>query len=56
MDHPKVYSESRKIEGNMSLPEMAKLLLDTHERAQNVVPKREITYTQSSKVVTSNIK
>ena len=56
MPHGKVYKTADKIEGGMSLPEMAKLLLDTHEASQYVKHEREIIHTTSSKVVSTNIK
>lgn len=56
MPHGKVYRESDKIEGKMSLPQMANLLMQTHMKSLYPSPKREITYTTASKVINSNIK
>lgn len=56
MDHDKVYSEAAKIEGKMSLPEMADLLMQAHMRSQYPVHRRQITHSTASKVISSNIK
>lgn len=56
MDHEKVYDIAAKIEESMTLPQMAKVLLDTHERAMNTPPKRDIKYTVASKVISTSVK
>lgn len=56
MPHGKVYETTDKIEGKMSLLEMADLLTKTHMRMQYPQHQREIMHTVSSKVVSSNIK
>lgn len=56
MDHDKVYSEAAKMEGKMSLPEMADLLMQAHMRSQYPVHRREITHTTASNVISSSTK
>ena len=50
MPHGKVYRESDKIEGKMSLPQMAHLLMQTHMKSQYPEHRREITHTFASNV------
>lgn len=52
----KVIRDSHKIEGRMTLPQMAQLLLDTHAKAQAQPKRRQITYTTASKVTRRVIK
>ncbi len=56
MAHGKVYRESDKIEGKMSLPQMAHLLLQTHEKSLYPTHRRVITHTTAAKVVSSTVK
>lgn len=56
MPHDEVYTNAAKIEGSMTLPDMARELLEVHERSRNPVYKREVVYTEASKVVNSNMK
>ena len=56
MPHGKVYRESDKIEGKMSLPQMAHLLMQTHVKSMYPVHRREIMYTTASKVISQVIK
>ena len=56
MDHPKVYQMADKIESQMSLPEMAQLIMDTHMKAMNPPHVREIKQTYASKVVERKVK
>ena len=56
MPHGKVYRESDKIEGKMSLPQMAHLLMQTHQKSMYPEHHREITYTVASKVISQVIK
>lgn len=50
MPHPKVYREAARVEGKMSLPEMAELLMEAHMKSLYPTPRREMTYTEASKV------
>jgi len=55
MEEDEVRKKSHEIEGEMSLPEMAGILLDTHAKSQE--PKgREVIETIASKVIKSEIK
>lgn len=56
MDHDKIYEEALKIEGKMTLPEMAQELLEVHKRSMNPPYKREITHTEYSNIISQNIK
>lgn len=56
MPHDEVYATADKIESQLSLPEQAKLLMDTHEAAMNSPKKREIHHTTASKVISRIIK
>lgn len=56
MPHDEVYANAAKIEGKMTLPEMAKELLEVHERSKYPKYKREIVYTEASKVIKSEVK
>ena len=56
MPHGTVYRESDKIEVGMTLPKMAALLLETHDRMLNPIHQRAITRTIASKVVSSIVK
>ena len=56
MPHGKVYRESDKIEGKMSLPQMAHLLMQTHIKSMYPEHRREITYTTASKIISQIIK
>ena len=56
MDHEKVYKMAAHIEESMTLPQMAKVLLDTHDRAMNPVHRREMTHTRAGNVISSHIK
>ena len=55
MPHDEVYATAVKIEGKMTLPEMAKELLEVHERSKYPIPKRDVVYTEVSKVIKSLI-
>ena len=56
MAHGKVYRESDKIEGKMSLPQMAHLLMQTHMKSMYPEHRREVVYTRASKVISQVIK
>ena len=56
MPHNEVYANAAKIEGKMTLPEMAKELLEVHERSKYPKYKRDIVYTEASKVIKSEVK
>ena len=56
MPHDDVYKNAAKIESKMTLPEMAKELLEVHERSKYPKYKREIVYTEASKVIKSEVK
>jgi len=56
MSHDKVYENASRIEQTMTLPEMAQELLDVHDRSLNPPHKREIVYTESSNIISNNIK
>ena len=56
MPHGKVYRESDKIEGKMSLPQMAHLLMQTHMKSMYPEHRREIMHTTVSKVISQVIK
>ena len=54
MDHDKIYENAAKIEAAMTIPEMARELLDIHDRSMNPPYKREITFTEASNIISSN--
>ena len=56
MSHDEVYANADKIESKMTLPEMARELLEVHERSKYPKYKREIVYTEASKVIKSEVK
>ena len=56
MPHDEVYRNAEKIESKMTLPEMALELLEIHERSKNPISKRDVVYTETSKVITDVIK
>lgn len=56
MPHGEVYKTTDKLEGRMGLPDMARLLMETHARAQNPVYERQYTRTFASKVISSSVK
>lgn len=56
MPHDEVYANALKIESKMTLPEMAQELLEVHERSKYPKYKREIVYTEASKVIKSEVK
>ena len=56
MPHDEVYANAAKIESKMTLPDMAKELLEVDQRSKYPKYKREIVYTEASKVIESNIK
>lgn len=56
MEHEQVYKNANKIESQMSLPEMAQLLLDTHEASLHQKHHREITHTKASNVISVNVR
>jgi hypothetical protein len=56
MDHEKVYENAKKIEGQMTLPEQAALLMKFHDMAMNSPKRREIKHTIASKIISQTIK
>lgn len=56
LEHPKVYEMAKKIESQMTLPEMAEKLLQTYDLAMHAPHKREYTVTAASKVIKRIIK
>lgn len=56
MPHDEVYANADRIESKMTLPEMAQELLDVHDRSMHPQYKREMVYTEVSKVIKSEIK
>lgn len=55
MDHDKVYENAAKIEGAMTLPEMANQLLEVHARSMNPPYKRDIVHTEYSSIISRKI-
>lgn len=51
MSHEDVYKNADKIEGQMTLPEMAMQLLEIHQRSLNNPHKREMVYTEVSNII-----
>ncbi len=56
MAHEDIYKNADKIEGSLTLPQMAMELLQTHERSLNPPYKREMVYTEANKIISRNVK
>jgi hypothetical protein len=56
MPHSKIYPETDRIEGNMSLREAGETFLKAHDRMLNPIRTREYVRTVASKVVSSSVK
>lgn len=56
MPHDQVYRMADKIEGEMTLPQMADKLLQVHEASLHPRPKRDWKHTTASKIISSKVK